>query len=124
MAILAFLESPIGKLLAQIISVFILIGVLVGGYFIWKNHIQNEAMAKFNQQQMEQAAKDKADFDNKLKQIDAAQAQILTKLNQQNEDSKAVLDSVQDYIDDQATTDQQSSAVLKETIRRLAGEKK
>jgi uncharacterized protein HemX len=126
LALLAFFESPLGKLAGYAIMIVLAIGVTVGGYFVWRNHIQNQAMQVFNQQQMEQATKDRADFQKKLQQIDTLQNQILDNLQKQIDTAKNESDAIQEYLDsDQAKSiDRPSSEILKETIRRLSNRKK
>jgi hypothetical protein len=125
LALLGFLESPLGKLIGWATTIIILVGILTGGYFAWKIHIQNQAMAEFNQKQQEQYVKDQKIIQGKIDAITEAQNQIIEGLqkqldavNTQHDDIKAYLDS-----DEAKKTDRPSSEILKETFRRLNGKK-
>lgn len=121
LALLAFFESPLGKLAGYVIIAILAAGVLFGGYYAWKVHVQNQAMQEFNQKQTEQADKDRKVFEEKMQKIEAVQNQILGNLQKQLDTVNEQSDILQDYLDsDEAkASDRESSAVLKETVRRL-----
>lgn len=125
LALLAFFESPLGKLAGYVIIALLSAGVIFGGYYAWKVHVQNQAMQEFNQKQAVQAEKDRKVFEEKMQKIEAVQNQILGNLQKQIQAANEQQDMIQDYLDsDEAkASDRESSAILKETIRRLSGQK-
>lgn len=125
LALLAFFESPLGKLAGYAIIALLSAGVIFGGYYAWKVHVQNQAMQEFNQKQADQAEKDRKVFAEKMQKIEAVQNQILGNLQKQIQAANEQQDMIQDYLDsDEAkASDRESSEILKETVRRLSGQK-
>ncbi len=125
MALIAFLGSPFGKIVGWIVGALLLAGIATGGYFLWKNQVENRVLYEYNLKQAEQAAKDRAEFIEKIKEITIAQEEILEQLRQKNQESNALKDSIDEYLQSEEANqyDRPSSEILKETIRRLSGEK-
>ena len=113
---LSFLLSPFGK----IIEVGMIFLTLVSSYYLWKSHIENLALAKFNQQQIEQTIKDQQEYNEKLKEIDKIQQDIIDKNKTNNDNLQNIVDSLNKKIDSLSSNKEpKSSSILKETVKHL-----
>lgn len=106
------------------ITLYLLIAVFsVGGitttYYVWKRNIQHQALLEFNQRQMEQNAKDQAEFVRKQQEIAEQQAAAARQLQQQNEELNRRMSGIDRYLSSSSAQDRPSSEVLKQTIDRL-----
>ena len=110
-----------GRLQIIIIGGIILLGALIGFYYSWRKGIEQEALLKYNQKQLEQTISDQAEFKRKVDIIQKEQDEIL----KNNKEAKAVFDgkikAADDFLDAKETKvqDRPSSSILKNTINKL-----
>jgi hypothetical protein len=109
------------------ITVYLFIAVLSVGaitttYFVWKHNIRQQALAEFNMQQMEQTAKDQAEFMRQQQEIAAQQAAAARALTQQNEALGRRMGSIDRFLSSSQTQDRPASDVIKQTLDRLRTE--
>jgi septal ring factor EnvC (AmiA/AmiB activator) len=116
LSIISFFSSFGGKAL----SILLLLGVLTTAYFTWENHIKNLALEQFNKAQIEQTAKDNAEFKAKLKEVDDVQKSLINQTNLKNQELQKTVDDLNNKIDtNTAKIESLSSDVLKNTIKDL-----
>jgi hypothetical protein len=115
----AFFSSTIGRIVGIVALVAIVLGI---GYFLYKDHdrlVRSEALAHYNQTQLEQVVKEKADLEQKLKVLADKADQLALELQtdkQKLDDRSNEIDSV---IENDKSDDRESSKVLKDTIKEL-----
>lgn len=121
LAILALLEGPFGKLIMYAIGALVAICVVFGVYFGWKHKVQQEELMQFNAKQAAQTAKDNEKFTAQQKVIEDKVSTIESDLKTKNEALQKNLDSINIYLANPATKQQNrpASPIIKETIRRL-----
>ena len=106
------------------ITLYLLIAVFsVGGitttYYVWKRNIQHQALLEFNQKQMEQNAKDQAEFIRQQQEIATQQAAAAKALAEQNEELNRRMSGIDRYLNSGQAQDRPASEVLKRTIDSL-----
>lgn len=109
------------------IGVYVLIAVLSLGaitttYFVWKHNVRQQALVEFNMQQMEQTAKDQAEFMRQQQEIASQQAAAARALVNQNDALSRRMGSIDRFLTSSQAQDRPASGVLKETIERLRTE--
>lgn len=121
-AILALLEGPLGRLIMYAVGAIMLCIAAFTGYEVWKNKIENEALAQWNAQQIAQQKADNAQFQQQLQDIEKNAATVEQQLSKQNQALQDQNKSITDYLNSAAAkkSDRASSAILKETIRRMS----
>lgn len=92
-------------------------GALTALWLSITGEIKREAQLDFNNKQLEQVIKDRADLAKKLDDLQVAQKQILDGLELKNRDLDARIANIDQYIHTQKA--QPVSPVIKETVRRL-----
>lgn len=99
-------------------------GALVAAYFVWQKAIENRAMLKWNNQQLELIVKDQQKLKEITDEIQQKQLEALkeqkernAKIDQQYDDIEKLIDSVEGTEDDKS-----SSKILKDTIEELRKE--
>ena len=110
----------------KLIAIGILVVVAIGAIYSWKQSIKREATLEFNNAQLQKTIDDQNEYINKLKLVDEEQKEILNSLNIKNTELTGKLNFVTNYLtSEQANKDsRESSLVLKNTFKELAGEQK
>jgi septal ring factor EnvC (AmiA/AmiB activator) len=111
-----------GKIKFYLFLLVVLVGVLI----YWKHDVEQKALLEYNQRQLEQAVKDKEEFQQKMTEIQDKQRTVEEDLAKQNNEVSQKLNNLDSYLSSSETTKQnkQSSNILKNTIIGLSGEKK
>lgn len=111
------------KVAAQAIGVVILLVVLTGGYYWWKHSIKAEALAEWNQKQIEQVQKEQRELIQDLTEVAKNQKTLLDEMAKQSEmldkkfsDLETYLNSKQVAVKYRGT---KSSDVLQRTFKEL-----
>jgi uncharacterized protein HemX len=106
------------------LTLYLLIGLFSVGaaattYYVWKRNIQNQARLEFNQKQLEQTAKEQAEFIRKQQEIADQQAAATRALTQQNEELNRRMSGIDRFLNSSQSQDRPSSEILKRTIEML-----
>jgi Tfp pilus assembly protein PilN len=103
----------------------IAITILSTYVLMWKHNIRQQALLEFNNKQLEQVIKDQQKFMIDMNKISEDQKIIVNDLNKKNDQLSDQLRDLNVYLtSDQANKDSQdSSKVLKNTIKILGGKK-
>jgi uncharacterized protein HemX len=112
-----------GRIQMYIIAFVVLSGLITGIYYAWKRQVEAEALAAYNQQQMEQLIKDQQAFQQKMSEVDAKQKAIESDMNKQNDEIVTKLKSLDEYLSATTTKkdDRPASIILKNTINQIKG---
>lgn len=119
---LALLEGLfVNKYTVYIVGALLGIGVLTGGYFIWRAQITSAAQLQFDNAQLKQTIADQTKYINEMKAINDAQAQSVKDLMNFNSSLNASTLDLDTYLNSSDATkdDRPSSLVLKNTITKL-----
>lgn len=122
-AILAFLESPLGRLAMYGVMALFIAGGTVGGYFYWKHTVKMEALAEYNAHQLAQAKADNDRFQKQLEELQKNGDAMSKKLDQQAAALQQKNKKIIDWLNSPEVKkkgDAPASDLLKETIRRLS----
>ncbi len=119
--IVGVLAGPFRKIAIYGAMILVAVAILVGGYFLWRHHIRQDALEDFNRAQLEQTIKDKEKLELDLKAIHDKQDALLVELAQQKEELQKKVDELDKFLSSPETIkqDRPASNILKETIRRL-----
>jgi septal ring factor EnvC (AmiA/AmiB activator) len=114
------------EMIARIQFYIFIIALLGGALTYWKHDIQQKALLEYNQKQLEQAAKDREEFQQKMSEIQDKQRTVEEDLANQNSAVSQKLNTIDDYLtsSDTIKKDKQSSDILKKTITELSGDRK
>ena len=111
------------KLAAQIIAAVVCVGLVVGGYYWWKHTVKAEALAEWNQKQVEIVQKEQQKLIQNLTVINENQIRIIDQLEAQNKILDQKFKDLSEYLDSSETTKKykgtSSSDVLKRTFKEL-----
>lgn len=109
------------KLAMYAILVVALAGAVGTTYVIWKRNIEHQALIEFNQRQMEQAEKDRQDFERRQAAIVVQQAVIAAQLEAQNQDLSRRIGTINQFLASPVAkaSDRPASDVLKRTLDQL-----
>jgi uncharacterized protein HemX len=116
--IIAFVESPGGKILTYLIAALVGAGTLLGVYFLWKHEIEQAALANYNAAQLQKTLKDTQEQLKKDEVLFKLQQATLDALTKQREDLDKKLSGIDEYIA-HASGDRPSSDIIKGTLQRL-----
>ncbi len=121
LTILKFLTTPFGKVIGIIGAVAFAALSLWGMVKIHDAGIRREALAKFNQRQMEVVIQSQKEFIAQTKRIEEIQKQITEDLKRKNEELDRKLSSIEEYLSspEAQKSNRESSEILKETFKRL-----
>ncbi len=92
-------------------------GALTALWLSISGEIKREAQLDFNNKQLEQVIKDRAELAKKLDELQAVQREIQQGLELKNRDLDARIANIDQYIHTQKA--QPASPVIRETVRRL-----
>ena len=110
----------------KLIAIGLLVVVALGAIYSWKQSIKREATLEFNNLQLQKTIDDQNKYIADLKAVEEQQKEILISLHSKNIELTGKLNFVNNYLSsEQANKDsRESSVVLKNTFKELAGEQK
>jgi uncharacterized protein YlxW (UPF0749 family) len=118
-----FLVSMLG---INKIWVYVGIGVLVlsivgGTYLVWKRGIEQAALLKFNQDQLEQTIKDQEVFRQRQQELEEHQRVISRQLQDENRRLRSRVENIQTILNstEMSANDRPASDILRRTIEEL-----
>ena len=123
LAFFAFIKSPLGKLVAWITSFVLAITILLTLLAIHDHNIKLQALAKFNEKQLEQITKDQQKYIEDTEQLKLNSVIQENLLRKQSENLDNKLSNVDNYLLHLPVNNQKnsSSQVLKKVFKILNG---
>jgi hypothetical protein len=116
----AFLLSPLGKIALYIAGAVAAIGIIWGAIAYHDSQIKKEALFKYNQTQLQETLKDKADELNRLGKIDDAKDSIIIDTNNKNQIIKEKTDAINDFITQRSdASNTPVDTTIIETLKKL-----
>ena len=114
----------LSTLVTKIIALVVVIGLVIGGYFMWKSHVEKQALVGFNAAQITQTTKDNAVAAKKEAAVTTDEQKIVVDLKQKDATAAQNLEPLKTFLDAPTTikTDRTSSMILKRTIADLAAD--
>lgn len=119
---IAFLFSPLGKIVATIAAVLVVIGMAWGALKIHESNIRREALLEFNRKQMELVIKEQQEQKQRWENFEQnVLPKLFESITKELQDTQKKVDGVEAYLNspDAAKNDRPSSEILKEVLRRL-----
>jgi hypothetical protein len=116
----------LNKITIYIILAVMFFGSLTATYFSWKSAIRHQALLEFNQQQIEETAKNQQEFMKAQKEIFANQQTSIQQLLDQNNRLSDKINGINTFLSSDAAkkSDRPSSDVLKRTFQMIQEPKK
>jgi hypothetical protein len=112
----------LSKIAIYLIIALFSMGAVTTTYYVWKRNIQHQALLEFNKAQMEQTAKDQAEYARQQQEIANQQAAAARALATQNEELNRRMGSIDRFLTTSQAQDRPASDILKQTIDRLQSE--
>jgi hypothetical protein len=111
----------LNKIATYAISATLFVGVVTTSYYVWKRNIEHAALLEFNRQQMEQTAKDQAEFIRKQQELVEKQRQSTADLIARNRQLSDRIETVNSMLNSAETqrSDRPASSILRKTIEQL-----
>lgn len=110
-----FGQSTLNLLLTALIT-----AMLSGGYFLWKQSVEQGATDRLRSMQMEQQLKNQEKIINDLKVLNEKSNQILSDMKNKQIDLDNKFKDLDAYLNSQPKDQKQSSEVLKRTFKELS----
>ncbi len=109
------------------LTVYLLVALFAAGavtttYYVWKRNIEQQALLDFNRQQLEQTAREQAEFARQQQEIANQQAAAARALAAQNENLNRRIGNIDRFLSSSQAQDRPASDVIKQTIERLRAE--
>jgi len=111
---MSFNSTTINLILSALIT-----AVLSGGYFFWKNSVEQEALNRVKVLQLEQQVKEQQEYIKDIEALNKDSNEIITNLKNKENDLNTKLRNLESYLDNNKD-DKESSEVLKRTFRELS----
>ena len=94
----------------------------IAAYFWWESRVEDRAMLRFNQSQMEQLLKDQQELSKKLTDIRQLQDQIIENEKQFKQNLDKKLSGITNFLssDEAKRMDRPASEILKRTLKELS----
>jgi uncharacterized protein YoxC len=108
------------------VAIALIATAIISTYVLmWKANIRKQALLEFNNKQLEQTIRDQEKFISDMRKITEQQRSILAETQKKNEELAKQVAGIEDYLSSEQTRkdDRPASTILKETIRRLSGQK-
>ena len=123
--IFSFLGTPLGKIVGYLGAGIALALVIWAGIVIHDSNVRKEALAKYNQTQIEQNLKDTKALIEETKKINENQNKIILEVQSKNQKLDEALSKIDNYLNEPETIkqDKEASNILKNTIKSLRGGK-
>lgn len=124
-AIFTFIGTPIGKIVSTIILLGFLFISVLGAIKIHDSRIRREALNEFNKKQLELTVKSQQEFLERSKRLEELGQTTIDELKKQREELDRRLSDIDVYLSSPEVkkNDKEVGQILKETIRRLGGQK-
>jgi hypothetical protein len=113
-----FIALFFAKYATYIVGGVMLVAVLGTAYKLHNDGIRREALARFNQTQLEQVIENQGRFNALMESVRKAQDESAERLREQNAELERRTEGVNRFLDGLTSSDP-ASDVLRETIRRL-----
>ena len=110
----------LNKITIYIVGCILLAGAITTTYYVWKRGIEQAALMDFNRQQLEQNARDQAEFINRQEELAVQQRRAAAELAEQNRRLQTRVNSINMMINQ--AEDSPASDVIRRTIDRLKEE--
>ena len=116
---------PFNKYIVYGVLALLATAFLTAYVLMWKASIRREALLEFNNNQLERTIKDQETFITNLKTLNESQKKIIAETQKRNEEISKQLADIEIYLNSEEAkkNDRPSSVVIRETIRRLSGQK-
>jgi septal ring factor EnvC (AmiA/AmiB activator) len=109
-----FNSTTINLILSALIT-----AVLSGGYFFWKNSVEQEALNKMEVLQLQQQVKDQQKYINDIEALNKDSNEIIANMKTKENDLNTKLRDLESYLDNHKDASE-SSEVLKRTFKELS----
>jgi uncharacterized coiled-coil protein SlyX len=110
-----FNSTTINLILSALIT-----AVLSGGYFFWKNSVEQEALNRMKVLQLEQQVKDQEKTITDLNALNKKSNELISDLRNKEIGLNQKLGNLESYLNNQPKDQKESSEVLKRTFRELS----
>lgn len=103
----------------------IALATVTGIYFVWKHNVEQQALLRFNQQQLEQTVRDQKEFRRRQEAIEEHQRQSARELADENRRLRTRVQGIQDMLNSPETVagDRPASDILKRTVEQLRSQR-
>lgn len=120
-AILAYLATPLGKIIGIIGAVLVAAFLIFMTVKIHDAGVRRQALAEYNKSQLEQALEEQRQTIQKMVELQELNRKIIEELNRQREENDAKMRAIEEYLtsEDAKRADKPASELLRETVRRL-----
>lgn len=108
------------KLVIYAVVATLLIGAMTTTYYVWKRGVEQAALMEFNRLQLEQNARDQAEFIRRQEELATQQRRAARELAEQNRRLQTRVESINQMIGQ--SEDSPAAEVIKRTIERLREE--
>lgn len=105
------------RITIYIIGALFLVGAMTTTYYVWKRGVEQAAMMEFNRQQLEQNARDQAEFMRRQEEVAEQQRRAAAELAEQNRRIHQRVNSINQMINQ--SEDSPAPEIIKRTIDRL-----
>jgi septal ring factor EnvC (AmiA/AmiB activator) len=109
-----FNSTTINLILSALVT-----AVLSGGYFFWKNSVEQEALNKMEVLQLQQQVKDQQKYIDDIEALNKDSNEIIANMKTKENDLNTRLRDLEAYLDNHKDVTE-SSEVLKRTIKELS----
>jgi len=103
-----------------IVGALLLAGTVTTTYYVWKRGVEQAAMMEFNRQQLEQNARDQAEFIRRQEEVAEQQRRAAAELAEQNRRLQSRVNSINQMINQ--AEDSPAPDIIRRTIDRLREE--
>lgn len=110
----------LNKVALYVIGALLLTGAITTTYYVWKSGIEQAAVLEFNKQQLEQNARDQAEFIRRQEEVAEQQRRAAADLAEQNRRLQGRVNSINQMINQ--AEDSPVPGVIRQTIERLREE--
>lgn len=118
---LSFLLSPFGKIVGYIFAGLLLVSLVFGWYEVKISEAKREALATFNQHQLEEVVKAQKLYDDDLKILQDKEREIQDSISKLNEDVNKKADKADETI--RNSNDKNLDPLFNEILKNLKGRK-
>jgi len=108
------------KLVIYAVVATLLIGAMTTTYYVWKRGVERAALADFNRQQLEQNARDQAEFIRRQEELAAMQRRAAAELAEANRKLQSRVNSINQMLNQ--SQDSPAPDVIRQTFERLKEE--
>lgn len=110
----------LNKVVAYAIGAVLLLGAVGTTYYVWKRGVENAALMEYNQRQLEQNARDQAEFMRRQEELAEQQRRAARELAEQNRRLQSRVNSINQMLSQEE--DSPAPDVIRRTIERLREE--